>query len=226
MIYENIRPAIFIHRPNRFVANIELEGRPVVCHVKNTGRCRELLVPGARIMVQEFSSPSRKTPCDLISVWKGERLINMDANAPNKVFGEFLAAGGLGFAPDYIKPEFTRGDSRFDFYFQAGGRKALAEIKGVTLEENGVVRFPDAPTERGLKHLRGLIRAASEGFDAYAVFIVQMENVKWFEPNRATHPAFAEALSAAAGAGVKILAFDCAVTENSLTVRKPVDVRL
>ena len=150
----------------------------------------------------------------------------MDAAAPNKVFGEWLAAGGPGFVPELIRPECVHGDSRFDFYFEHGGRKAFAEVKGVTLEENGVVRFPDAPTERGVKHLHGLIRCVQEGFEAWAVFIIQMKGVKYFEPNRATHPAFAEALAQAAQAGVKLIALDCNVEKDSLNAADPVAIRL
>jgi sugar fermentation stimulation protein A len=226
MTYENIVPATFISRPNRFIANIELDGKPVVCHVKNTGRCRELLIPGARVLVQMSDAPSRKTPCDLISVWKGDRLINMDAQAPNRVFGEWLSSGGMGFTPTLINPECTHGDSRFDFYFESGEHKCFAEIKGVTLEEDGIVRFPDAPTERGVRHLHSLIKAIGEGYDAYAVFIIQMRDVRWFEPNWATHPAFGDALKKAQKAGVHILALDCFVTSNSLSVRQPVEVRV
>ena len=170
--------------------------------------------------------PGRKTAYDLIAVQKGNRLINMDANAPNAVFGEWLAAGGLGFVPEQIHPEFRHGDSRFDFFFTHEGRPALAEVKGVTLEEGGIVRFPDAPTERGVKHLRGLARAVSEGFDAYAVFIIQMRDVRRFEPNWATHAAFGEALCAAKEAGVQLLALDCAVTPESLTVHDRVPIAL
>lgn len=226
MNYDNIHEAVFIDRPNRFIAKVLLDGAPTVCHVKNTGRCRELLTPGASVLVQKASKPERKTAYDLISVWKGARLINMDAAAPNAVFGEWLAAGGLGFVPDSIRPEYRHGDSRFDFYFEHGGHKAFAEVKGVTLEDKGVVRFPDAPTLRGVKHLHGLIRCVEEGFQAYAVFIVQMENVKYFEPNRATHPEFAEALRQAAKAGVKLIALDCKVEENSLIAGSPVEIRL
>ena len=225
MTYDKLLPATFVCRPNRFIAQVLLDGRPLVCHVKNTGRCRELL-PGARVLVQMSDAPKRKTPCDLIAVWKGERLINMDAMAPNRVFGEWLAAGGLGFTPELIRPEYSHGDSRFDFYFEAGGRRCLAEVKGVTLEEDGVVRFPDAPTERGVKHLRGLVRALGEGFETWAVFIVQMRGVKYFEPNRATHPAFADALTEAWDAGVRILALDCLVTESGITAGEPVELRL
>ncbi len=226
MEYENTRRAVFIERPNRFIAHVLLDGVPTVCHVKNTGRCRELLLPGADVVVQACPNPKRKTAYDLIAVYKGGRLINMDAAAPNAVCAEWLRAGGLGFVPELIRPERRFGDSRFDFYLERNGRGSFLEVKGVTLEENGVVRFPDAPTERGVKHLRGLMRCAAEGYGAYAVFIVQMEKVLYFEPNRETHPAFAQALREAAGAGVQILALDCLTEENRLRPGKPVEVRL
>ncbi len=226
MQYENIRKAVFLSRPNRFIAHIEMDGEEKICHVKNTGRCKELLQPGAEIYVQEFDSPRRKTAFDLIAVQKGERLVNMDAVAPNIVFGEYLAAGGLGFLPSLIRPECRHGDSRFDFYFEHGGRKAFAEVKGVTLEEEGVVRFPDAPTQRGLKHLHGLMDCVKEGYEAYAVFIIQMAKVRHFEPNDKTHPAFGEALRRASAAGVKLLALDCAVTPDTLTADRLVDIIL
>lgn len=226
MTYDNIHEAVFLDRPNRFIAHILLNGQKQVCHVKNTGRCKELLLPGAEIFVQHSANPARKTAYDLIAVRKGERLINMDAVAPNKVFGEWLSAGGPGYVPELIRPECVHGDSRFDFYFEHGGRKALAEVKGVTLEDDGVVRFPDAPTERGVKHLHGLIRCVQEGFEAYAVFIIQMKGVKYFEPNRATHPEFAEALCQAAQAGVKLLALDCDVEKDSLRAGDLVEIHL
>lgn len=226
MTYDNIHEAVFLDRPNRFIAHILLNGQTQVCHVKNTGRCRELLLPGAEIFVQHSANPARKTAYDLIAVRKGERLINMDAAAPNRVFGQWLSAGGPGFVPELIRPERVHGDSRFDFYFEHGGRKAFAEVKGVTLEEDGVVRFPDAPTERGVKHLHGLIRCVQEGFEAWAVFIIQMKGVKYFEPNRATHPEFAEALTQAAQAGVKLIALDCNVEKDSLNAADPVAIRL
>lgn len=216
MKYANISAARFIRRPNRFIAHILHEGEEKICHVKNTGRCRELLSPGAKILVQHSENPDRKTAFDLISVYKGQRLINMDAMAPNTVFGEFLRCGGLGFVPDTVKAECRHGDSRFDFYFEHQGRPAFAEVKGVTLEDDGAVRFPDAPTERGIKHLRGLIDCVREGFDAYAVFVVQMADVKYFEPNRSTHPQFADALKEAAEAGVHILVYECAVGFDTL----------
>ena len=226
MTYDNISEAVFLDRPNRFIAHILMDGQTQVCHVKNTGRCKELLLSGAEIFVQHSANPARKTAYDLIAVRKGERLINMDAVAPNKVFGEWLSAGGPGYVPELIRPECVHGDSRFDFYFEHGGRKAFAEVKGVTLEENGVVRFPDAPTERGVKHLHGLIRCVQEGFEAWAVFIIQMKGVKYFEPNRATHPEFAEALAQAAQAGVKLIALDCDVEKDSLNAADPVAIRL
>ena len=226
MIYERVVPAVFLSRPNRFIARVLLEGRETVVHVKNTGRCRELLVPGATVYIQDNHRPERKTGYDLIAVQKGERLINMDANAPNAVFGELLCAGGLGFVPDLIRPETVYGDSRFDFYFEHEGRACFAEVKGVTLEENGVVRFPDAPTERGVKHLNGLQRCVREGYEAMAVFVIQMKDVQRLEPNRATHPAFADALAAASTAGVRLLALDCQVAPDRLEIADPVPIRL
>ena len=226
MRYDNIHAAVFLSRPNRFLAHVLLDGRDTVCHVKNTGRCRELLVPGVTVYVQHCAAAGRKTAYDLIAVEKGGRLINMDAAAPNAVFGEYLSAGGLGFMPSFIKAEQTHGDSRFDFYFEAGGRRGYAEVKGVTLEEAGIVRFPDAPTLRGVKHLHGLIDCVREGWEAWAVFIIQMQDVLYFEPNRATHPEFAQALREAREAGVQLLALDCAVTPDSLCVRMPVEIRL
>ena len=227
MTYPNIFPARFLRRPNRFIAEIQLEsGQVQICHVKNTGRCRELLLPGARILVQKAANPSRKTDWDLIAVWKGARLINMDAAAPNQVFFEHLQAGGLGFVPDCIRPEQRFGDSRFDFYFEAGTRRAFAEVKGVTLERDGAVFFPDAPTLRGVKHLLGLIDCVHAGFDAWAVVIVQMQGAAYFSPNWETHPEFGQALRSAQDAGVQLLALDCTVTETSLCARSPVPIRL
>ena len=226
MKYENISRARFIRRPNRFIAHILHEGEEKICHVKNTGRCRELLLPDTEILVQKASNPARKTPYDLISVFKGERLINMDAVAPNAVFGEFLRGGGLGFVPDMVRAECIHGQSRFDFYFEYEGKRAFAEVKGVTLEDEGVVRFPDAPTERGIKHLRGLMDCVAEGCEAYAVFVVQMADVKYFEPNRESHPQFADALAEAAKAGVQILVYECEVGFDTLRITKPVKLKL
>ena len=226
MRYPGIRKGRFLRRHNRFIAYVELDGRETVCHVKNTGRCRELLIPGVSVYVQPAQNPARKTKWDLITVEKGDRLINMDAAAPNAVFGEWLRSGGPGFVPDLIRPECVHGDSRFDFYLEQGGRRIFAEVKGVTLEEEGVVRFPDAPTQRGVKHLRGLSGCVEEGYEAWAVFVIQMKDVDHFEPNRTTHPVFADALREAEAAGVRLLALDCEVTPESLAIRQEVPIRL
>lgn len=226
MEYSKILPAVFINRPNRFIANIELDGVPTVCHVKNTGRCRDLLVPGARVFVEDCRGRGRKTDFDLISVIKNGRLINMDSIAPNKVFGEFAASGSFIEGVTFIKPEFRHGNSRFDFYIEADGRRLLTEVKGVTLENDGVVSFPDAPTERGVKHLRELAASISEGFEAHVVFVVQMSGVKYLHPNWDTHPEFGAALNEAASLGVHIHAYECAVTETSLNITKPVPIIL
>ena len=226
MQYGKILPARFLSRPNRFVAWVEAEGEELVCHVKNTGRCRELLVPGATVWLEESPNPSRKTKFDLIAVEKGDRLINMDAQAPNKVFGEWAAAGGFREGLTLLRPETTYGSSRFDFYWESSKSRGFVEVKGVTLEEDGVVRFPDAPTLRGVKHLDELVKAREAGYEAAVCFVIQMENVRWFAPNDVTHPEFGQALRRAAQAGVEILAMDCAVTPQSLTMGKSVPIRL
>ena len=223
--YSNMVAGVFKARPNRFIAHIEINGKVEICHVKNTGRCKELLVPNATVWCQHFDSPTRKTKYDLIAVQKGERLINMDSQAPNKAAGEWLASGGLGEISE-LRPETTHGDSRFDFSFILDGKRCFLEVKGVTLENDGVCAFPDAPTERGAKHLRGLARAAQEGYGAYVLFVIQMENVKYLHPNDATDPAFGDALRQAAAAGVQILAMDCAVAPETMEIRKPVEVKL
>lgn len=226
MQYKKIHPAIFRARPNRFVAQVELAGETVTCHVKNTGRCRELLVPGARVYLEESGNPNRKTKYDLIAVEKGERLINMDAQAPNQVFGEWARAGK--WVPDLslLRPETKYGASRFDFYWEAPGRRGFVEVKGVTLEEDGVARFPDAPTLRGVKHLEELMKARAEGYQTAVCFLIQMEGMRWMEPNDATHPEFGDALRRAASAGVEVMALECRVTSDSLTALGPVPVRL
>lgn len=226
MIYENIKPGVFLERPNRFIAYVEIDGQTEVCHVKNTGRCRELLTQRAPVLLQEVSSATRKTRYDLIAVYKGQRLINMDASAPNQVFAEWVRSGGLFENITLIKPEHRFAASRFDFYVEGDGRKAFVEVKGVTLEDDGVVRFPDAPTERGVKHLHDLAACVMNGFEAYAVFIVQMKDVLYLEPNWTTHPAFGEALQYAASQGVQVLALDCRVTEDSISAADPVEVRI
>ncbi len=226
MKYKNVKKAKFISRPNRFIANIELDGEIQVAHIKNTGRCRELLVQNAEIYVQEFDLATRKTKYDLIAVKKGARLINMDSQVPNKVFFEWVESGKFTDGVNLIRPEIFYGDSRFDFYIEAGERKIFVEVKGVTLEENGVVRFPDAPTERGVKHLRELMRAKDEGYEAFVVFIVQMDSVIHFEPNDATHPQFGATLREASGEGVSVIALSCHVTPDSIEAVGEVEIKL
>ena len=226
MRYENMEPAIFLERPNRFVAYVEQAGRREICHVKNTGRCRELLVPGAELYVQRSDNPARKTPLDLISVKKGEQWVNMDSQAPNRVTAEWLKAGGLGTKELLLRPEYKYGNSRFDFYLEADGRRAFMEVKGVTLEEDGIARFPDAPTERGVKHIRELISCLEDGCDAYIFFVIQMKGVRALEPNDRTHPAFGEALREAARKGVQVLAYDCVVRPDELKLDQRIEVWL
>lgn len=225
MEYGKMVPGVFLARPNRFIAHVQIDGREEVCHVKNTGRCRELLPPGAEVWCQESDNPARKTKYDLITVKKGDRLINMDSQAPNTAAREWLLAGGLGEISE-LRPETVHGDSRFDFSFMKDGKRCFLEVKGVTLENDGVCAFPDAPTERGTKHLRGLTRAAEEGFGAYVLFVVQMDNVRYLHPNDATDPAFGKTLREAAEAGVKILAMDCRVTPGSMALNKSLPVCL
>ena len=225
MRYENMVPGVFLARPNRFVAHVEINGKMEICHVKNTGRCRELLPVGAQVWCQQFDNPNRKTKYDLITVKKGDRLINMDSQAPNAAAKEWLLAGGLGEISE-LKGEYTHGNSRFDFSFMKDDRRCFLEVKGVTLETDGVCAFPDAPTQRGAKHLRGLTRLAQEGYGAYVLFVIQMTDVKYLHPNDTTDPAFGKALREAADAGVQVLAVDCAVTENRMQIRDFVKVNL
>ena len=225
MTYENIRPGIFRDRPNRFIAHVEIDGQPETVHVKNTGRCRELLVPGAEVFCQHFDSTARKTQYDLICVRKGPYLINMDSQAPNAAVKEWLLSGGLGPITN-LRPETVHGDSRFDFSFQKDGKPCFLEVKGVTLEEQGICAFPDAPTQRGAKHLRGLQRAAQEGFGAYVLFVIQMKPVRFLHPNDATDPDFGSALRQAAAAGVRVLAVDCFVSPAEMRIADFVEGRL
>lgn len=228
MKYESILPGRFLARPNRFIAHVEIDGREVIAHVKNTGRCKELLQPGATVYLQDWGEdhPTRKTRYDLIAVEKGNLLVNMDAQAPNKAFAEWAQSGQFEEGLTLLRPEVTWGKSRFDFYWEAGVRRGFVEVKGVTLEENGHARFPDAPTERGVKHLEELIRATREGYEAAVCFVLQMEGMSAFSPNDATHPAFGEALRHAARSGVRILAIECRVTPKTLEITKEVPVFL
>lgn len=225
MKYENMVPGIFMSRPNRFVAHVKIEGREEVVHVKNTGRCRELLPEGATVWCQRSDNPNRKTQYDLICVQKGERLINMDSQAPNSAVGEWLRGGGFGAVSD-VRAEVTYQNSRFDFAFQKDGKACFMEVKGVTLENQGVCAFPDAPTTRGTKHLKELIAAAKAGFDAYVLFVIQMSDVQYLHPNDITDPAFSEALREASQEGVTVLAMDCEITPDTMRLRQPVPICL
>ena len=226
MKYTNITPAKFITRHNRFVAEVELGGERVLCHVKNTGRCRELLTDGATVYLEKSANPERKYQYSLVAVEKGERLVNMDSSAPNKAVYEWLKKGEYFRNITLIKPESSYGNSRLDFYFEYEGKKAYMEVKGVTLESEGVVSFPDAPTERGVKHLQELIKLASEGFEAYAMFVVQMRDVLYFTANGKNDPDFEKALKKAQQKGVKILCFDCDVKKDEMSIKNPVKVSL
>lgn len=226
MKYKNIIKAKFISRPNRFIAHVEIDGKTEIAHVKNTGRCKELLKEGATVYVQKSDNPLRKTKYDLITVEKNKMLINMDSQAPNKVFGEWVKQGNFTSNISLIKPECKYGNSRFDFYIETDERKIFAEIKGVTLEENGVVMFPDAPTERGVKHIRELCECVNNGYEGYIFFIIQMEKCNYFTPNKVTHPEFAEALKFASKCGVNIKALNCRVASDELKILNEVEVRL
>ena len=225
MRYDNMAEGIFLRRPNRFIAHVLIGGQEQICHVKNTGRCRELLVSGAKVWCQRCDHPARKTKYDLIAVEKGSRLINMDSQAPNRAARSWLEAGGLGEISQ-LRPETTHGDSRFDFSFIKEGKTCFLEVKGVTLENNGECAFPDAPTARGVKHLQGLAKAAGEGCGAYVLFVIQMEDASSVRPNDATDPAFGQALRQAAQAGVEILAVNCRVSPESMEILGSIPVRL
>ena len=252
MKYNQVVPGIFLQRPNRFIAHILINGKEEVCHVKNTGRCRELLIPGCTVYCAVSDNPQRKTKYDLIAVEKSIEnqivfanagipslhgkstpeahstlLVNMDSQAPNAAVKEWLRSGASPFGKiDFLKPEYKYGNSRFDFYLECNSRKIFLEVKGVTLEDNGIVLFPDAPTERGVKHVRELIRCHEEGFETYVLFVVQMEHAQYFTPNRKTHPQFADALCEAKNAGVQLLAYTCKVTPDVMKIDKELKVSL
>ena len=225
MKYNEIIAANFIERPNRFIAYVDIEGQRTKVHVKNTGRCRELLRDYAKVYLEKSGNPGRSTVYDLVAVDKDGRLVNMDSNAPNKVVGEWLRAGGLYRDVSLVRPETSFGNSRFDFYAEsASGAKAFIEVKGVTLEHDNVAAFPDAPSERAIKHVEELIKAREQGYEAYLIFIVQMKGVSHVEPNRKTHPAFGEVLQKARSAGVRLLAYDCLVEADSLAIHEEIPV--
>ena len=252
MKYNQVVPGIFLQRPNRFIAYVLIDGKEEICHVKNTGRCRELLIPGCTVYCVVSDNPQRKTKYDLIAVEKivesqtifanagtpsqsikespetnSKLLVNMDSQAPNTAVKEWLQSGASPFQKiDFLKPEYKYGNSRFDFYLECNNRKIFLEVKGVTLEDNGVVLFPDAPTERGVKHVRELIRCLEEGFETYVLFVVQMERALYFTPNRKTHPQFADALCEAKNAGVQLLAYTCKVTPDEMKIDKELKISL
>lgn len=231
MKYENIVGGTFLDRPNRFIAYVEVDGKKETVHVKNTGRCRELLQQGNKVYLSIADNPNRKTKYDLIAVEKRREekeplLVNMDSQIPNDVTEEWLRKGILFSKKARVRREVKYGNSRFDFYIEDGERKAFLEVKGVTLEEDGIASFPDAPTERGIKHIRELMQCLQEGYEAYILFVIQMKEITKFRPNDKTHPAFGEALREAQKAGVKIMAVDCLVTAESIEADAPVFVKL
>ena len=230
MKYDNITPAVFINRPNRFIADVEINGKRETVHVKNTGRCRELLLPGTRVFLTAPGSPGRKTKYDLVTVEKrtdqGTLLVNIDSQIPNDVAGEWLPCSGL-FSKDAVYTrEYTFENSRFDFCVDENKKRSFIEVKGCTLENDGVCCFPDAPTVRGVKHLKGLISAANEGYGAYLLFIVQMKGMRYLVPNDATHPEFGDTMRKAAMSGVKILAVECDINKDSIVACRQIPVSL
>lgn len=224
--YQKMHPGRFLARPNRFLARVTIDGREEICHVKNTGRCRELLRPGVKVWCQHHDDPRRKTQWSLITVQKEIRLVNLDSQVPNRLALDYVKAGGLGFLPELVKAEQVYGNSRFDLYYEAGERRGFVEVKGVTLEENGIARFPDAPTQRGAKHLRELQAAVQEGYEAWVLFVLAMDNLIRFEPNWPRDPDFAQALCQASDHGVQILAVECQVTEDTIAMTKKVPICL
>ena len=227
LLYQNVIKGTFLERPNRFIAKVEVEGEELICHVKNTGRCRELLIPGAEVSLAKSDNPNRKTKYDLITVQKGDLLVNLDSQAPNQMVEEWLL--GQRWIPgiECYRREVGYGDSRFDFYLEREkGRKGFLEVKGVTLEENGVVKFPDAPTLRGVKHIRELCKAVEAGYEGYLLFAVQMERADYFTPNTDAQPEFAQVLREARARGVILLAFDSSVDIDRIFLRNPVEIRL
>jgi len=228
MNYRNVVSGVFIERPNRFIAICDIDGQTVKAHVRNTGRCRELLIKGVKVYLEVSGQGKRKTGYTLIAVEKGDRLVNIDSIAPNKVVLETIQNGKLKFPgldwPEIIKTEKQFYNSKFDIYLEADNKKAFVEVKGVTLEEDGIALFPDAPTERGIKHMKELVKAVDEGYDAYIVFIVQMKGVSSFSPNVRTHPEFGVELNKANKSGVHILCFDTVIEADSITLGDSVPV--
>ena len=230
MKYNKVIKSKFLSRPNRFIAYCDVDGKKETVHVKNTGRCRELLISGATVYLSVSDNPERKTKYDLVAVEKeterGTILINMDSQAPNAAAYEWLMSGAIFGEGAHVRREVTYGKSRFDLYVEHGERKAFVEVKGVTLEDGGIASFPDAPTERGIKHLYELVAAKNDGYEVYALFVVQMKGIYAFKPNDETHKAFGDALRFAAESGVRILAYDCLVSPDEMVVDAPVNIEL
>ena len=226
MKYDNIVKGIFLSRSNRFIAQVLVDGKEETVHVKNTGRCRELLTDRAEVFLERSTNPDRKTKYDLIAVNKNGKLINMDSQIPNDVAGEWLKEGNLFSENAIIKREVTYGKSRFDFYIEDSDDKIFLEVKGVTLENEGVAMFPDAPTERGVKHINELVSAVESGYKGYILFVIQMEEVHLFKPNDITHKAFGDALRNAEKKGVKIIAVNCKTEKDSIVISKEIEVEL
>lgn len=230
MKYNKTVEAVFLSRPNRFIAEILVDGEKRIAHVKNTGRCRELLKQGVSVILECSDNPKRSTAYDLVAVWKdrkeGKTLINIDSMMPNKAVGEWLVSSGAFGESPHIRAEYTYKDSRFDFYLEQGSRRILLEVKGVTLEDEGTVMFPDAPTQRGVKHIEGLMDALEDGFECYIMFVVQMKGASLFRPNERMHPEFAEALRLAKARGVNVICYDCIVKTDEMTVDSPVPIAL
>lgn len=224
MKYKNVKEGIFLSRPNRFIANVLIDGKEEIVHVKNTGRCRELLLEGARVFLEESNNKERKTKYDLIAVYKGDVLYNIDSIAPNKVFEEYI--GEMFDGIKLIKSECRYKNSRFDFYVEYMDKRAFIEVKGVTLEEDGVMLFPDAPTERGVKHINELCECVTEGYEAYIVFVIGADAGKYFTPNEARHKEFAQSLKRAKECGVNVIAVNCKVEKDTIKIKDDVEVRL
>lgn len=231
MTYKDITTATFVSRPNRFIAKVLINGKEETVHVKNTGRCKELLQKGSKVYLAKADNPNRKTAYDLVSVEKIRKnkptlFVNMDSQLPNALAAKWILESGIFSKDAILKREVTFSNSRFDLYIEDGKRKAFAEVKGVTLEENGVASFPDAPTQRGTKHLKELMKAIDEGYEAYIIFVIQMKEITLFTPNEKSDKIFAETLRKAKEKGVKILAVDCVVSENNVYCHKEVPISL
>jgi len=225
MRYQNILFGRFIERPNRFIAYVDINGNKERCHVKNTGRCKELLIPGAKVILSASCDPDRATAYDLVGVYKEGMLVNIDSQAPNKVIAESIRRIPGFEHIEEIHPEHTYGDSRIDFFAKSGDVKKLMEVKGVTLERNGLALFPDAPTERGLKHVKELEASLKDGYESYVMFLMQMRGPTVFSPNYEMHEEFALEVEKAYASGVRVLAYDCEVTEDSISLGRPIKVK-